>query len=339
MKKYRFICLLLLGFVLCIAPSTIAQGLPATSLQLPGVGMSQILQGLGIRSGDSSPATHPARPTVRLGYLGFRKAIVQSFLHRYNVTFFGDETVDVRENRLDNVWLGLSLPVALTDNVGLEVNAGAVLPNSVGAVGNPAGYNVQSSDAENTSLGYVEGVGRLRVYGSTWAIAGFRWDQTNLRINSERRFGPFTQLGRFDTKVNGLLPFVGLQLLQSWSDTELSLRVIGFPVTWGNYHGTNDLHTTSTVFAPSTWINSYSHTFNNGDFFDAFLEYKSRFPGRGFVGLFLGFTSLRLIDSNWGVLNHYLSSDPTQPPGATQLAFTKKYWTAGASFGIDFTLP
>ena len=66
------------------------------------------------------------------------------------------------------------------------------------------------------------------------------------------------------------------------------------------------------------------------------LEYKSRFLGQGFVGVFLGFTYVRMADSSMGTLSQYLSSEPTQGPCETQMAFSKEYWTAGAGFAEIF---
>ena len=285
-------------------------------------------------------AIEPTEPSLRIGYAGNRDGLTQRFHYREdNFTVNPQDYYNLQKCRLDNVWIGVTLPFTVNDDLNFDLSGGIAVPNSVGAIGTPTGRPGWVDVAmENTAFGFLEGSVSYRMFGAARVIGGFRWDQTNTRLTGERSFGPNHLVATCDAKANAYIPFVGLEVKDSWSNADLSCRVVCSPLALGAYHGTDYLDVDPAHGSPYVSARSYDQSFTSGKLFDGLLEFKRTFPGMGLAGLFVGFTYLQMDDSSLGELHWYDSNSAPVDPEQIRMSFQKSYWTIGGSLTLNFSV-
>lgn len=291
-------------------------------------------------------------PTFRLGYLDH----YEGFFTALN-SHDGHQTA---KTPLRGAWLKLVLGVHPTEYAGVALTGGLLFPG--GSVGHASSMPPDPLDSEPDLSAYGMDVewwlldlsGSYDVGSPFKVIGGFRWDHMNTKFGTERSpFNATLGAGRVSVdlpdgfvnfKFNALIPYVGLQYQHASPENSLTVRLIGFPLVFGELKQQSVLPAWDVFVFPTVVTalggSAFAGSFDSGNFLEFFAEYSMNVVGTGTLGLFLRWNLLEATTSvaesesfvNLGGAN-YFSQDPSD------FNYRKTSWTLGGSFSMEFGLP
>lgn len=321
------VAVLVLGIlVIGLAPALVsAQGLLGAGLPgLPSLGGF-----LGSKGACEDKAVGPAGPTFYLGY-GWN-APRTGFSAGAEHQGVGGVT-NLRQKYDDSgVWLGVTLPATLSDNIGFLASGWYLLPN--GNTDSSEVYNEGLLGYRNWSVKpqwwYVDGLLALSCKGGAGALlVGLRYDYYTARFSDPET--TFTGVGSLPTDEadvisEGWIPLLGVQYALNNATTNLVARFVGIPTLAGNVKYNETLAGTSRLGSKANW--------NGGYFMEMFLEYDRKIGSMGGVGVFC----------RWNSAGGRADLDTTLVPGATndtfKLGLNRNNWTLGGTLSLSFNMP
>ena len=290
--------------------------------------------------------------TFRLGYLDHYEG--------FSLSANASDGNQTAKTPLRGAWLELELGSHPSRYTGVALTGGLLLP--AGSTGLASHHPPDPLDSNPDISAYGTDMewwlldlrGSYEVAGTCQVIGGFRWDHMNTRFGTER--SPFTAAlpagsvsvdlpdGFGNFKFNSLIPYVGLQYQYPAPENSLTVRLIGFPMVFGEVKQQSVIPSWDVFVFPTVVTglggSAFTGSFESGHFLEFFAEYSTDVLGSGTLGFFLRWNLLaattRVADSdasvNLGGTNFY-----GQAP--VDLNYHKTSWTLGGSFSMEFGLP
>jgi hypothetical protein len=317
-----FLAILILGLVPTLAS---AQGF------LPGLPSFGGLFSGPARCGDSYAPGLPG-PTFYAGW---------GFSDRLTSFGVGAEGVGVlnlfeESRRYDpkGVWLGLSLPLPLSDRLSIIASGWYMIPGSSG--NGYATYN--NSDLSRTwstssEWWFVDGLLAFSCGSGFSVLAGARYDSFTTHFknpNTENFIGGLNS-DTADLISQNVIPLVGLQVTSNSARSNLLVRAVGIPALVGTVKYNETFGGVERLKTSANW--------SGGWFLELFGEATTKaFTGDSSIGAFFRW--------NWAHGNANLDGDGLAyyANGVFQndtfkLGFNRSNITVGGSLKLDFALP
>lgn len=287
----------------------------------------------------------PWSPSFYVGYSGNHRGL---FIGAMDVPASAAELAVDRtwEGDLGAAWLGLTIPVALTDTLGVRGSFAALLPNTT--TGRQfTEFGEVYPDVKAKSY-FWDVAGYWQIDGSCRVLAGFRWDYVDAQFFRYQTvwtgFGPMRRDGVHRFEVTSYLPYVGMEMSYPSSTCNLTVGVLGFPVVPGDFN--EAVGDVSDQGAIGSIVTSSENrlSFRSGYFVDVYCKYSMRILGAGQLG---GFAEWNTIRARTDEITTYIRNNATlffvgggpSNPHTYGYTFQKQLWAVGGFVTLDFSLP
>lgn len=234
--------------------------------------------------------------------------------------------------RNPGLWLGLIVPVPLSESFSLLASGWYLIPGTTTAPANesynPPGFGNRSWTAK-TDWWFVDGLLAFTPRKSFALLAGLRYDYftTSFTVDNDAFvFGLGSD--NADLISSNVIPLIGLQFSFPCWQNNLIIRAVGFPALVGS------LKRGETLGAPGYRVDSSGNWSGNGWFFEAFGEYQCKpFGPSSSLGFFM----------RWNYTHGSADLDVNLLPAVANdtfsLRFDRSALTIGGSVNVNFITP
>jgi len=242
--------------------------------------------------------------------------------------FQADGSYDTR-----GVWLGLSIPLRLTERLSVIGSGWYLIPGS--SSGGTEKYNDSSTLARDwsakTEWWFADGLLALSPGGGGFAfLAGARYDYYTAHLNNPTTtlFALGTGSDTADLAAYNVIPLVGAQYALNGARGNLLIRFVGIPTLVGS------VRYAETLGAGGLRLEN-SGSWNKGNFWEIFGEASVKAFGSAAIGGFF----------RWNNAHGNANVDTDLNGGAVllndtfHLGFNRRSFTVGGSFQLDFAMP
>lgn len=317
-----FVGILVLGLAPTLVP---AQGL------LPGLPALGGAYGGAASCGGRDACGFPG-PTFYIGWQ-FASPTTSFALDAAHLGVAG--VTNVSENYSNpGLWLGLTVPVPLSDSFSLLASGWYLVPGTTSGTASesysPAGIGNRSWAAK-TDWWFVDGLLAFTPRNNFALLAGLRYDYFTTKFTIDNQAGFAFGLGSDEADLisYNVIPLIGLQFTFPFAQNNLILRAVGFPALVGSLkHGETLGGAGFRLDSSGNWNGS------NGWFFEAFGEFQAKpFGPSSSLGFFM----------RWNYTHGSSDLDVNLLPGAATdtfgLRFERSALTIGGSFNLNFVTP
>jgi len=227
------------------------------------------------------------------------------------------------------LWLGLTLPITLSDRIGILASGWYLFPNGTSS---EEVYNFNAlggrSWSDKPQWWYVDGLLAFSCGGGGALLAGLRYDSYTVKYTDPTTVGtalPSLVTDEADVISNGWIPLLGVQYSLNNSTTNLVARFVGIPTLAGDVKYNETFGGGLRFDSKANW--------NGGYFMEFFTEYERKFGGAAGIGVF----------GRWNCAAGHASLDGTLLSGLAndsyKLGFNRTNWTLGGSINLTFNFP
>jgi hypothetical protein len=246
-------------------------------------------------------------------------------------------------------WFGAAAKLKLSDNAGFAASGGVLIPtwqtgeaSEEGAIGTLTRYGINAEQ----EWWYLDGMGSYTIAGCSYsglqAVAGFRWDHLNstqhLNWADVATGGAIVSgTGTNNLKINGYLPYFGIQSVYRSCTDSVNVRVIGFPYIPGELkfqHSFVETEGGVTTAGGGAFANPQVDI-QSGYFVELFAD-----AGRKVVSdLWLGaFARWQYLTGKTAASSFDLSTPNGVVSFSETINFYTRAWVLGGLVGVDFNL-